>query len=173
MATGVNNQTIANQLEANGYNYYGAVASQRDGFNFFYPGLVTGPYKTLRPYVEQIWLNNNFQLALLNLLTTVKKVPYNPAGMGLIRAACLDPIDAAVNFGAIEANVTLSQAQIAEVNSAAGTQIDTSLATVGWYLQILEASAQTRAKGGSPPITFWYMDGGAVRRLNIASIDVQ
>jgi hypothetical protein len=37
---------------------------------------------------------------------------------------------------------------------------------------VLDASPQVRQARGSPPITFWYMDGESVQRINIASIDL-
>ena len=72
--------TIAAQLEANGYNYYGNWATANDAFSFFYPGSVTGGFLWIDSYVDQIWLNNAFQLALMTLLTQTKSIPYNAYG---------------------------------------------------------------------------------------------
>jgi hypothetical protein len=85
----------------------------------------------------------------------------------------MDPILAALNFGAIRGNVPLSSSQAAQVNNAAGTKIDTVLSSRGWYLQILPATAQVRAARGTPPMTFLYMDGGSVQAINLASIVIQ
>ena len=74
--------------------------------------------------------------------------------------------------GAIRPGVPLSNLQAAEVNAAAGTQIDQILKNRGWYLQILDANAQVRAARSSPPITLWYMDGGSVQQINVASIEI-
>lgn len=169
----VTNATVAANLIANGYNYYGAYATANQGFNFFYPGSISGPFKWMDAYVGQIWMNSQFQLALMVLLTSVKSIPYNPAGYSLIRAAMMDPINAAVNFGLITPNSVLSAAQVAEVNNAAGTSIASTLQSQGWYLQILPASAQTRGNRQSPPITFWYVQGGSVQSINISSVEVQ
>ena len=169
----VTDVTTASNLIANGYNFYGAVATANQGFAYMYPGSVSGAFKWLDSYINQIWLNNALQLALMELLTGVKSVPYNQAGYALIRAACMDPINAAVNFGAIQPGVTLSALQIAEVNNAAGLKIDTTLSAQGWYLQILDAPAQTRGQRKSPPMTLWYMDGGSVNQITLASVEVQ
>ena len=168
----VGDATTAANLIANGYNFYGNYATANDGFVFFYPGSVTGEFLWADSYVNQIWLNNALQLALMTLLTQVKSVPYNSSGYGLIYAACIDPIAQAVNFGAIRPGVPLSNLQAAEVNAAAGTQIDQILKNRGWYLQILDANAQVRAARSSPPITLWYMDGGSVQQINVASIEI-
>jgi hypothetical protein len=127
----------------------------------------------LDEYINEIWLNNQFQLALMTLLTEVNSVPYNSDGYGLIESALNDPIVAAVNFGAIRANIPLSSLQAAEVNSAAGVSISGTLGTRGWYLQILPATAQVRGLRGTPPISFWYMDGGSIQNIALASIVIQ
>ena len=136
-------------------------------------GSISGEFEWADSYYNQIQLNNALQLALMELLNNVGSIPYNPAGSSLIRQACLDPINAALNFGTIRANVPLSDAQIAEVNNAAGVQIDGILSSVGWYLQINAATAQVRQARGSPPMTLWYMDGGSVQQITLASILVQ
>lgn len=173
LAASVTDQTVADNLIANGYNFYGAYATANDGFTFLYPGQVTGDYAFLDEFVNQVWLNSALQLAMMSLLTAVPSIPYTPQGYSLIDAACLDPINAALNFGAIRENVPLSSAQKAQVNNAAGTPIDQVLSTRGWYLQILPATAQVRAARGTPSMTFWYMDGGSVQAIILASIVIQ
>ena len=169
----ITDATIANNLIGNGYNFYGAYATADQAFSLLQPGLVSGPWKWADAYVNQIKLNSDLQLALLELLANSKSIPYNAAGYGLIRSACLNPITSAVNFGSIQAGVALSAAQAAEVNTAAGVKISDTIQNVGWYLQILPATAAQRVARTSPPMTLWYADGGSVQKLNLASIDVQ
>lgn len=168
----VTDATTADNLEGNGYNFYGAYATANDAFQFLQPGLVSGDWSYADEYVNQIQLNNALQLALLELLVNVKSLPYNNQGYAMIRAACLDPINAALNFGSMQPGVALSAAQVQEVNTAAGAVIAPTLAQAGWYLQILPATALTRASRGSPPCTLWYMSGGSIQRISLASIDV-
>jgi hypothetical protein len=167
------NQTVYNNLVANGYNSITAFATANDRFTWLVDGSITGPFDWADSYVDQIWLNNQFQLALMNLLDNVGSIPYNQVGYGLITAALMDPINQGLNFGAFRPGVTLSQAQIAEVNNAAGTKIDNVLSTQGWFLQVRDASPQVRQARGSPPVTFWYMDGQSVQKINLASVEVQ
>lgn len=169
----VTDATVAQNLQANGYNFIGSYATANDSFTFLYPGSVSGLYGNMTRYVNQIYLNSQLQLALMSLLTAVNSIPYNTQGYSLIHAACDDPIKQALNFGTIRAGVPLSALQIAEVNNAAGVAIDTILSTRGWYLQILPATAQVRAAGGSPPITLWYTDGGDCLKITLASILVE
>jgi hypothetical protein len=167
------NETAANNLIANGYNFYGAYATANDDFIFLYDGAISGPFLWADSYINQIWLNNALQLALMVLLINVKSIPYNSDGYALMQAACLDPINAGLNFGAFRSGVTLSAAQAAEVNSAAGVKISDTLTQRGWYLQIKDASPQVRQARGTPPCTFWYMDGQSVQKINLTSVNVQ
>lgn len=169
----VTNQTVASNLEANGYNFYGSYATANQGFTFFYPGSISGPFEWIDAYVGQIWLNAALQLALMELLTNVKSIPYNASGYALISAAMQDPINAGLNFGLINTGVTLSAAQIAEVNNAAGIAIASTLQSQGYYLQVKPATAQTRGNRASPPITLWYTQGGSVQSINVSSVEVQ
>lgn len=169
----ITDATIGNNLIGNGYNFYGAYATANQAFQFLQPGQISGVWDWIDPYVNQIYLNSQLQLALVELLANVKSLPYNGIGYGQIRAACLDPINEALNNGSIRTGVPLSAAQIQEVNTAADAKIDTVLVNQGWYLQILPASVQVRAARGSPPITLFYTDGGSIRTINLASIDIQ
>lgn len=160
-------------LRANGLNFYGRFASANDTFNRYQPGSISGKFLWSDSYANQIWINNQFQLALMVLLGVVKNIPYNDQGYGLISAALLDPITDALNFGAIRTGVTLSAAQRAAVNNAAGLDIADTLENAGWYLQIQDAAPAVRVERGSPPIRFWYMDGQSVQEIDMSSLQVQ
>jgi hypothetical protein len=168
----VTDQQIAANLLANGYSFYGAYATANDNFNFLYNGQMTGKWKWLDTFVDQVYLNSQFQLALLSLLTSVKSIPYNESGYSLIRAAMIDPITAGLNFGSIRTGITMSASQKAQVNQAAGQDVSTIIEQQGYYLQILDPGAQVRGNRGTPVINFWYTDGGAVQKITVASIDI-
>lgn len=169
----VTNQTAEANLVANGYNLYGAFATANQSFLWFYPGSISGPFQWLDSYVNQIWLNSQLQLALMELLQNIPSIPYNAAGYAMIEAACLDPINAGLNFGAFRTGVPLSQAQIIEVNNQAGAPIAPILTVQGWYFQVQPASPQVRQARLTPPIFFFYVDGQSVQQITINSIDVQ
>lgn len=168
----VTDATIAKNLAANGYNFYASYATANAQFTFLQTGSIVGKWKWLDSYINQIYLNSQFQLAILTLMAALKSIPYNDEGYGLLRAAMMDPITQALNFGTIRKGIPLSAQQAAQVNMAAGLPIDKLLFTQGYYLQILPASAQVRGLRASPPCTFWYTDGGSVQKINLASIDV-
>jgi hypothetical protein len=178
----VTNQTIAHNLAGipqsignfgNFYNFYGAYATRSQNFVWENRGTVSGQFVWADSYINQIWLTNALQQALMVLLGAVYSIPYNNQGYAMIEAACTDPINAAVNFGAIRTGITLSAAQAAEVNNAAGVTIDQVITTKGWYLQVLNPSAQVRAARASPLCTLWYTDGQSVQAITLGSVLIQ
>lgn len=173
LAASVTDASVAKNLEANGYNFYGSYATAKESFDFFYPGQLTGDWKWIDTYANQIWLNANLQNAMIVLLRSVGSIPYNAAGYALVESACLDPIDAAINFGAIRTGVNLSTSQIAQIRNAVGSDVSAAILAKGYYLQIADASASTRVARSSPPITLYYADGGSIQKLTLASIEIQ
>ena len=168
----VTDATIASNLKANGYSFYGNYATANDTFNFFVDGAITGKWLWLDTFVNQVYMNSQFQLAMMTLITNTTSIPYNEAGYSLVRAAMQDPIGAALNFGAIRTGVVLSAQQKAIINQSAGRDVANSIYSDGYYLQILDPGAQVRGNRGTPVINFWYADGGAVHTINIASIAI-
>ena len=186
LVPGVTNQTVAANLVANGYNFYGGYASRSQSFNFFQPGQISGEFAWIDSYLDQIWLNSQCQGTLLALLAAMNSIPYNPIGYGYIRHALTNgangtsitlpaasPVAAALNNGIIQQNVPLSAEQVQVVNALAGTPIDATLSAQGWYLVIQPATAQTRGLRQSPTIILLYMDGGSVQQINLSSVLVQ
>lgn len=168
----VTDQQIAANLLANGYSFYGSYATANTGFSFLYNGQMSGKWLWLDTFVDQVYLNSQFQLALMSLLTSIGSIPYNESGYSLIRAAMIDPINQLLNFGGIRAGITMSASQIAQVNQAAGRDVATTISQQGYYLQILDPGAQVRGNRGTPVINFWFTDGGAVQKITVASIDI-
>ena len=157
----------------NGYNFYGAYATANQNFVFMANGFISGRFQWFDSYINQIWLNNAFQLALTTFLINTRSVPYNTAGRTQIEAACADVIQAGLNFGAYSAGVTLSANQIAQVNAAAGRDIAGTLSQRGWYLLVGDATPEVRQRRGTPPCTFFYVDGESVQYINLASVALQ
>ncbi|MCP2041659.1 hypothetical protein L1281_002270 [Neisseria sp. HSC-16F19] len=169
----ITDATEAKNLEANGYNYYGAWATANDRFLFMYPGQLPGKWKWIDAYVNQIRLNSQLQLALMTLLTSARSIPYNQVGIALQRAACQDPINEALNFGSIQPGVPLSEQQRALINNQARVDAASKIESTGYFLLIQNASAQTRGNRESMPMKLWYTDGGSVHNINLGSINVQ
>ncbi|MCT8654835.1 DUF3383 domain-containing protein [Glaesserella parasuis] len=169
----VTDATIAKNLEDNGYNYYGAWATANDRFLFLSPGQISGEWKWIDAYINQIRLNSQLQLAIITLLTSAKSVPYNDVGIALQRAACNDSINEALNFGSIQVGVSLSEQQKAIINNYTGVDAASQVEAQGYYLYIGKATAQTRGNRESFPMKLFYTDGGSLHSVNLASINVQ
>lgn len=176
----VTSAVIANNLggnpqsssRGNGYNFYGAYGAANDGFTFLQRGFVTGPFAWMDSYAVQIWLNNSFQIALLNLMATAKSIPYSNAGYNRVETALADIIQQALAFGAFGPG-DITAAQAAAVNGEAGKKISDALQTQGYYLQVGPASALQRAGRTSPPSKFWYLDRGSIQSITLDSIALQ
>lgn len=170
----VTDATVAANLLSNGYNFYGNYSTANQQFTFLQNGQCSGDWNWTDELVNQIKLNSDLQLAFMDLLSSIKSVPYNQRGYNLLRAAASDPINSALNFGSIQPGVELSARQIAEIDTAAGQQgVGRAVMNTGYYLQILPAVASIRVDRGSPPMSLWYSSGGSVQKIDLASIDVQ
>lgn len=165
--------TTAENLIANGYSFYGSYASRNNGWTFFYNGNMPGAFSWIDTFVDDAWMQDQFQVALMDLATSAGSIPYNAGGYGQIRSALAVPIAAAVNFGAIRAGVSLTAAQLSEVNTAAGLDVSVPLQNQGWYLQIKDPGASARAARTSPIINFWYTDGSSVQQFSMSATDIQ
>lgn len=170
LAPGVTDPTVAANLDANGYNYYGAFGAANSNFQWLQQGKVSGPFTWIDTYINQISLNNALQLALVVFLQSVPFIPYNSKGSAEIQTALSGPIQQYLAFGAYVAGVQLSSSQIAAVNAAAGFDIASTLSNQGWYLLIGVASPTVRQARGTPPLTLFYVDGGSIQSLTLASI---
>ena len=132
-----------------------------------------GEFPWIDTFVDDAWMNDQFQVTLLSLLAAVGSAAYNAQGYGLIRSALVGgPIAAAINFGAIRQGVVLSALQIADVNQQANANVAQIIATNGYYLQILDPGVTVRGERGSPIVNFWYTDGGSIQKITMSSLDI-
>jgi len=173
LAPGVTDPTVAANLDANGYNYYGAFGAANSNFQWLQQGVVSGPFDWIDTYVNQISLNNALQLAIITFLQNITFLPYNAKGSAAIQTALAGTIQQYLDFGAYASGVQLSSQQIAEVNAVVGFDIASTLQNQGWYLFIGTASPTVRQARGSPPMTFFYVDGESIQSIALASIVLQ
>ncbi|MBC8949373.1 DUF3383 domain-containing protein [Xenorhabdus sp. TS4] len=169
----VTDKALADELLRLRFNFYGAYGTANDRFVFVNQGSISGKFKWLDSYVNQVYLNSQLQLALMTMLTSFKSIPYNETGRAIHRAAIKDPIDQMLNFGAIQRGITLSEQQKKQINVEAGFDAAAQIQTEGWCLRIGETPAQTRGLRKSMPLKLWYADGGSVQQITLPSINVQ
>lgn len=170
MAVSVTDDTVHDNLLANGYNFYEVQADGDEEWQWYTNGSVSGEFVWADSYFNQIALNSGFTRDLANLLQNAYSIPYNAAGRGLIESALADTIEQFLNFGAYRAGVALAASQIAAVNNAAGKDIASTLTNQGWYLDVGVATPEVRQARGSPPMSFYYVDGQSVQQFDMASI---
>jgi len=165
---GGNPQTVGS--DGNGYNFYGAYATAGQNNTWFQRGFITGPYEWADSYINQIWLNNQLQVALLTAFGNSKSIPFNSAGATIIEQALASPIANGLSFGAYgPGQISASQAQ--QINAASGnSNAANTVQTQGWYLQVVPASATLKAARGPQQVNFWYNDNGSVQVINLNSI---
>jgi hypothetical protein len=172
VATNLGGSPQSGSGRGNGYNFYGAYGAAAEDFLWLQRGFVTGEFAWFDSFINQIWLNNRMQLALLELFRDSRSIAFNVAGYTIIANALQDSIEAGLNFGAF-APGTISSSQAATVNADAGIAIASVLQTQGYFLQVVEASAAVRAARGPVEINFWYLDRGSVQSIALNSIAVQ
>jgi hypothetical protein len=177
---------VAANLEANNYNYYAAVANRGNSWQFFDPGSITGPFQWYDSYLDQIWLNNQCQNALMTLVTQVGRIPYTGPGYTMIRTTLTagaggqviqlppaSPVAAALNNGVITSGVSLSGVETIAANTIAGMVVAPTIEAQGWYLVIQPATPAIRQARLSPTMILLYTDGESLQRLQLASVLIQ
>lgn len=165
----VDKETDAVNLIGNGYNFYGNYATASEEFKLFQNGQCSGTAKWLDTYFGQVYIKNGLQNSWLNVLMNTNTVPYTERGYTQLRASAADIISSAKNAGFIREGVTLSETQKGIIQSQAGLDISNELQNQGWYLQILDPTAEVRAQRGTPIINFWYCDGGSIQFIQGSS----
>lgn len=171
----VTNKALATQLEGAGYNFYGQFAGSGQTRQFLFPGCISGSYRWLDSYFNQIWMRRNFQLAIVDGFLNIPQIPYNAQGDAILENILSTPIQAAINFGAIRTGVVLSEQQVQNITLALGNSAAITIQTTGYYLATNAAStpASRRALRATPPAVFYYTDGQSVQRINIPSYEVE
>ena len=169
----VTTATAAQNLIANGYNFYGQYATSSQQFQFLQPGSISGNWKWIDSYVDQIYFNSLFTADLLTFLSQIGAVPYNSAGYALVAESLSSAIKQMGDFGAYVTGVSLSGTQIAAINAQVGTNVAPQLTANGYYLQVSDPGPTARANRQSPIVNFYYTDGGSIQQISINSVEVQ
>lgn len=165
-------ESFYNRLTDAGYNVYANFAATKEDFNFLQKGTVSGQFLWLDTFINQIWLNANLQLRSIYVLKDNPLLPYNRIGYSKFVVSWQAQADLAVNYGAIQIGVTLDPSQLQIVESAVGFDVSDTLASKGYYIDIKDAPASVRIERGSPTATFYYVDGGSIQSITLASIAI-
>lgn len=164
------NDAIA--LESNGYTYYGGFATKANRFIFMRNARISGDFLWADSYLCQLRMNGQLQNGILTSLVRNGQFPYTDIGINKILSACQPAIDEMVNFGGIQAGVTLSDDEKQQANTLAGYDVSTLLFTRGWVLIVTLPDSTVRAQRGSPICTLIYTDGESIQNINLDSVAV-
>ena len=168
----VNTTADANALDAHGVNYIGDFATRNDNFIVFYNGQMLGSWQWIDTYLNSIWLCNALQVQIMTGFTSVRRAPYNERGYSMVRSWCRDVLNRAINNGVIDAGVTLNETQKSALVEELGADYSNEIYSNGYYLQVQDATANTRQQRTSPPCNLVYTYGGAIQRLTLPAIAV-
>lgn len=164
----VDDDTTASNCVALKVNFYGRYATRNDEFIYYYQGaMIGGQFGFVDAYIGNLWLRNALQVSIVNGLGQVERVPYTDEGYTLIRAWCIDPINRALNNGAIDPGVTLSESQRAQLMIEIGEDVSNQITTDGYYLLVEDPGASARVERDTPTLGLWYTYGGSVHRLEL------
>lgn len=163
----VTSGSVASVLQSKKYNFLGSFATRNAQFDVSAWGtLIDSTYSFIDELAGMIWLSNAWQVALMDLITAVNRIPYTERGYTMIRTSTLDVINRGLNNGFIESGVTLSAAQISALTEAVGQDISKTLENTGWYLRVEDPGATARSNRQSPICQLYFTYGGAVHVIN-------
>ena len=168
----VNTTSDANALDGHGVNYIGDFATRNDDFVLFYNGQMLGSWEWIDTYLNSIWLCNALQVQIMSGFTSVRRAPYNERGYSMVRSWCRDVINRAITNGVIDAGVTLNETQKSSLVEELGGDYSNEIYNNGYYLQVQDATANTRQQRKSPPCNLVYTYGGAIQKLSLPAIAV-
>ncbi len=168
----VNTTADANALDDHGVNYVGDFATRNDNFVMFYNGQMLGSWQWIDTYLNSIWLCNALQVQIMTGFKSVRRAPYNERGYSMVRSWCRDVINRAITNGVIDAGVTLNETQKSALIEELGADYSNEIYSNGYYLQVQDATANTRQQRKSPPCNLVYTYGGAIQRLTLPAIAV-
>lgn len=168
----VESTSDANALNLHRVTFMGNFATRNDSFILSYAGAILGEWDWIDTYVNAVWLCNAMQVQLMAMLVAAGRIPYTEAGYSKIRANMRDVTNRALNNGVIDAGVSLSEAQKAELTTLLGADYSGEIETNGYYIQVLDPSASVRQQRLTPSINFVYTYGGAVHKLVVPATAV-
>lgn len=159
-------------LSGKGYNCYVKDGTAGNTFYGYQRGTISGKYGFIDSYANHVWLNDQMQVAVRNLLGSTNALPYNDFGYNKVLNAIKPVIDTALNAGVINTGIDLDATQISAIAGETGwtmQDVQSVLYNFGWAFQAVSPSASVRAQRGTPILRFYYCDGGAIQYIDLIS----
>jgi hypothetical protein len=163
-----------------GINFYGDYTTRNQAFIQWQRGLISGPFKWMDDYVGEIWFNNQCQVALMELLAALRRLPYVQPSYAAIELSLVGtpqnpgPVQLGLLNGVVVPGVSLSPSEILTITAGTGNSTAwQAVQTYGYYVQALDPGAQVRSQRGSPTTGVWYTNGESIQFINLTSILAQ
>ena len=148
-------------LIAKGVNFYANFTSANDSFRFSENGKITGIFKWVDNFNNQVWLADQVQINEASLLNAVNKLDYGTEGQQLLTATLVTVMKKALINGVSQVGNVFDDAQKAILKQQAGVSIDSNLSDFGYYIQITPPSPSLKANRPSMKSRIWYTNNGS------------
>jgi len=173
--TPITNSAAATAIISNNASYYGTYSAPGIGnvYSIVADGGMAGSqFLWADTFLGQLFLNSQMALAIFTGLLDVNSLPFGPIGDASLRAFLEDSIQQALNAGIIRKGITPSSQQAQEIELMIGFDVSAELTAHGFYLYLPPSTAQQRAiRVDNSPYLF-YMDGGAIQKIQLNSFAV-
>jgi hypothetical protein len=161
----VNDDLTAQALITAGVNFYGNYGSRANTYRFFQQGVITGQFKWIHNFYNQVWLSSTLQDSIATLFENSPKIENAQDGYDLLDVQMTDVMEIAITNGVAQTNNVFDASQAAILSRQLGQNIAPILTAKGYFIQIVPATPAQRAAGTPPRVTVVYTNGGAIVTL--------
>jgi len=173
VASTITTSMQADALDALRCNYYADFEDLAENIYYFYQkGFMTGEWLWIDNYYNNCWLDGALTSSIANVMKNASYVPFSPSGYSMLNAAMITVMNLAIINAVVEAGVTIDESTANILYQDAGQDIAPLLTQQGYFIQINDPDAATKAERGSPIINVWYINGGCVNKVTITNTQV-
>ena len=153
-----NNTDLDLLLNTFGTNSYVNLNTRANNFQWFETGIIGGNYGWIDTLIGYIWLADECQVRIANLMQNSNSIPYN--NLSVINAT-LEPIfKQGLSNGTVQNSIPLSADQKQELIEQAGYDISTILFNIGYYIPIIRPSSTDISTRTLSNVNAWYTYAG-------------
>lgn len=166
LSVSVDTDSAFDALIAKGVNFYANFKSANDSFKFSENGKITGIFKWLDNFYNQVWLADQVQIAEGALLAGVNKLDYGVDGQQLLNSALVTVMKKALINGTSQIGNVFDDVQKAILKQEAGVDIAGNLSGFGYYIKIIPPAPSLRADRPPMGVRIWWTDNGSFYSIN-------
>lgn len=154
-------------LMSKGVNFYGKFSTKSDEFLFFQYGVITGDFKYIDNFYNQVWLNDALQNKLAVQFGSAKKIGNGDIGYNQIRSTVNIVMGYALDNKVCETEVLITDDEATEIENILGFDISGDLYNNGYYLYIGTPTQENKSERVAPDSLLFYTNNGAIQKLPI------